>query len=46
MVNARASVTNTKALASMLTTTKKRKRRELGESKDLPTEINLKRQRN
>ena len=46
LVNARQSVAHTTALASALTSTKKRKRRELGEKLELPTEFFLKRQRN
>jgi hypothetical protein len=45
LVNARPSQAHTTALASMLTSTKKRKRREMGERKELPTEFVLKRQR-
>ena len=45
LVNARPSQAHTTALASMLTTTKKRKRREMGERMELPTEFNMKRQR-
>jgi hypothetical protein len=45
MVSARPSQAHTTALASMLTSTKKRKRREMGERQALPTEFVLKRQR-